>query len=115
PFGAGARACIGAQLATLEASLFLAVLVRDFEVHLLHTQPSRVIRRPLVACPAGGLPVRLRRLHCPVGGPPRRSFRCVVSILRGQPCRFLPSATFSAPSLGRFGSSTRAWPCPRCR
>ena len=63
PFGAGARACIGAQLATLEASLFLAVLVRDFEVHLLHTQPSRVIRRPLVACPADGVPVRLRRLH----------------------------------------------------
>lgn len=63
PFGAGARACIGAQLATLEAGLFLAVLVRDFEVQLLRRRPSRVIRRPLVACPADGVPFRLRRIR----------------------------------------------------
>ena len=34
PFGAGPRVCVGAQFALAEATLVLAMLIRDFEVTL---------------------------------------------------------------------------------
>ncbi len=40
PFGAGPRACIGAQFALTEVVLVLARLVREFEVKLLHRRPA---------------------------------------------------------------------------
>jgi unspecific monooxygenase len=34
PFGAGPRVCVGAQFALAEATLVLAMLIREFEVAL---------------------------------------------------------------------------------
>jgi cytochrome P450 len=39
PFGAGPRVCVGAQFALTEATLVLAMLLRDFEVLLADTEP----------------------------------------------------------------------------
>jgi cytochrome P450 len=39
PFGAGPRVCVGAQFATTEAMLVLAMLIRRFEVSLADTRP----------------------------------------------------------------------------
>ena len=39
PFGAGPRACIGAQFALTEAVLVLARLVREFEIELADPRP----------------------------------------------------------------------------
>jgi cytochrome P450 len=42
PFGAGPRICVGAQFALTEATLALAMLVRDFEVSLEEAPPMPV-------------------------------------------------------------------------
>jgi cytochrome P450 len=39
PFGAGPRVCIGAQFALAEATLVLAILVKNFELALADTRP----------------------------------------------------------------------------
>ena len=39
PFGAGPRVCVGAQFALTEATLVLAMLLRDFRVVLDDTRP----------------------------------------------------------------------------
>ncbi len=60
PFGAGPRICIGAQFALQEASLVLAAIVRNFELHL----PPAFEVEPLLRItlrPKGGLPMILRR------------------------------------------------------
>jgi cytochrome P450 len=55
PFGAGPRACVGAQFAMAEATLVLAMLIRHFELALaddrpvvpvavVTTQPDHVVR-----------------------------------------------------------------------
>jgi unspecific monooxygenase len=43
PFGAGPRVCVGAQFALTEATLVLAMLVRDFHVSLADTEPVRPV------------------------------------------------------------------------
>ena len=64
PFGAGPRVCIGAQLATAEAVLILARLMRDNDLALdggepvlpvgsFATRPSRAPAFRLLACRAG--------------------------------------------------------------
>jgi cytochrome P450 len=42
PFGAGPRVCVGAQFALTEATLALAMLVREFEVSLDEAPPMPV-------------------------------------------------------------------------
>ncbi len=39
PFGTGPRVCVGAQFALTEAALVLAILMKRFEVSLVHGQP----------------------------------------------------------------------------
>jgi cytochrome P450 len=43
PFGAGPRVCVGAQFAMTEATLVLAMLVRDFQVSLAESEPVRPV------------------------------------------------------------------------
>ena len=60
PFGAGARACIGAQLATLESVLVLAQLGRRYRFTLDAATP--ITLAPLVTLrPMPGVPVRVTR------------------------------------------------------
>ncbi|MGE0259882.1 MAG: cytochrome P450, partial [Alphaproteobacteria bacterium] len=60
PFGAGPRACIGAQFALTEAVLALARLVREFEVELADKAP--VVPVALITLqPDRRPPFRLRR------------------------------------------------------
>jgi cytochrome P450 len=60
PFGAGPRACIGAQFALTEAVLVLARLVREFEIEL--ADPDPVLPLALITLqPDHRPPFRLRR------------------------------------------------------
>ena len=60
PFGAGPRACIGAQCALTEAVLVLARLVREFEIELADPRP--VLPLALITLqPDHRPPFRLRR------------------------------------------------------
>ncbi|HEX4173056.1 MAG TPA: cytochrome P450, partial [Acetobacteraceae bacterium] len=43
PFGAGPRVCVGAQFAMTEATLVLAMLVRNFEILLADPEPVRPV------------------------------------------------------------------------
>jgi cytochrome P450 len=61
PFGAGARACIGASFAMMEAQIILASLLARFSFRL----PSGFTPRPqlwLTLRPAGGMPLVVERL-----------------------------------------------------
>jgi cytochrome P450 len=60
PFGHGQRACVGARLANLEATIVLAMLAQRFELDPL---PGREVKAELLAAlqPRGGLPMILRR------------------------------------------------------
>jgi len=70
PFGGGPRVCIGNHFAIMEATLILAIIVRDWQVSLLPGQrlelkPSVTLRQ------AGpGLRVRLRRREIAVAAQP---------------------------------------------
>jgi len=61
PFGAGPRACIGQYFSMLEATILLAVLVRD---HELESLTDRVPLAPRITLhPAASVPSRVRSLH----------------------------------------------------
>lgn len=60
PFGQGPHTCIGAGFATLEASLIIASLVRDFEFDVVGDQSVRPVAR-LTTRPAQEISVRVRR------------------------------------------------------
>jgi len=60
PFGQGPHTCIGAGFATLEASLIIANLVRDFEFDVVGEQTVRPVAR-LTTRPAQEISVRVRR------------------------------------------------------
>jgi cytochrome P450 len=60
PFGAGPRACIGAQFSLMEARLVLATVAQRFAFEIDPGQ--RVTPKPGVTlAPAGGLPMTVRR------------------------------------------------------
>jgi cytochrome P450 len=60
PFGAGPRVCVGAQFAMTEATLVLAMVVREFQISLVDQEPVRPVaivttqpnHRPLFVCRA---------------------------------------------------------------
>jgi cytochrome P450 len=61
PFGAGARVCIGNAFAMMEGQMILATLAQRVEFSL--ARPGDIAPEPLVTLrPAGGVPVRVRRL-----------------------------------------------------
>lgn len=57
PFGGGHRRCIGAPLASYEAKLVLAEIIRDESLRLRTARPLRAVIRPLALGPEGGVPV----------------------------------------------------------
>ena len=60
PFGGGHRICIGSHFAQLEASLVLATLVQQLELHVLPDFKLKL--RPVITLRSqNGLPVRVRR------------------------------------------------------
>ena len=60
PFGAGARLCIGRDMATLEGSMILARLVQNWNIEAIHN--SQVpIDASVTLRPVGGMPVRISR------------------------------------------------------
>ena len=65
PFGGGARRCIGAALATLEAKLVLAEVVAA-PLRLAADRPLRPVLRALALGPAGGVPVVLDPTSSPL-------------------------------------------------
>ncbi|MCR9270043.1 MAG: cytochrome P450 [Hyphomonadaceae bacterium] len=60
PFGQGPHTCIGAGFATLEASLIIASLIRDFEFEVVGEQAVRPVAR-LTTRPAQEISVRVKR------------------------------------------------------
>ncbi|HEV7347869.1 cytochrome P450 [Telluribacter sp.] len=63
PFGGGPRMCIGNNFALLEMQVVLALLVRDFDVQLLHSG-QRVEQDPLVTLRTrGNLRLRIRSVR----------------------------------------------------
>jgi cytochrome P450 len=61
PFGAGARICIGNNFAMMEGQLILATLAQRVDLSL--AVPGEIAPEPLVTLrPAGGVPMRVRRL-----------------------------------------------------
>ncbi|MCD7034764.1 cytochrome P450 [Metabacillus sp. GX 13764] len=57
PFGAGSRGCIGSQFAMMEMVLIMAVIGREFEIHLQHAN-QEAVPEPLVSLRIkGGLKV----------------------------------------------------------
>lgn len=60
PFGAGARICVAAQFALMEATIVLATLTKAARVEFAGTLPPRAVQR-ITLRPAGGMPMRLRR------------------------------------------------------
>jgi cytochrome P450 len=62
PFGGGPRLCIGNNFALLEMQVVLALLLRDFDLELLHPG-QQVVPEPMVTLrPRGGLKLRIRRV-----------------------------------------------------
>jgi cytochrome P450 len=51
PFGAGARTCIGRQLALIEAAEALAVLVRSFDFELEGPAPQEMMNFVMIPTP----------------------------------------------------------------
>ena len=60
PFGAGARVCVAAQFALMEAVIVLACLVKTARVEYRGDAPPRAVQR-ITLRPAGGMPMRLRK------------------------------------------------------
>ena len=60
PFGAGARVCVAAQFALMEAVIVLARLVKAARVEFAGDAPPRAIQR-ITLRPEGGMPMRLRK------------------------------------------------------
>ena len=64
PFGGGAHACIGAQLATAELTVALTAVLRDFDVRPTEGRPVPPVASGLVLRPSAPMPHRLvPRLH----------------------------------------------------
>ena len=60
PFGAGARLCIGRDMAILEGSMILAQLAQHWNIEAIHN--SQVpIDASVTLRPVGGMPVRISR------------------------------------------------------
>jgi cytochrome P450 len=60
PFGAGSRVCIGMGFALQEATIFLAMILRDFRLELTPGHEVTPIQR-ITLRPKGGMPMLLRR------------------------------------------------------
>ncbi|OKO75766.1 cytochrome P450 [Bradyrhizobium sp. NAS96.2] len=60
PFGVGPRTCVGASFALQEATIVLAVLMRDFEMRLLPHADVQPLQR-ITLRPAHGLPMVISR------------------------------------------------------
>jgi cytochrome P450 len=61
PFGAGARLCIGKEMARLEGSMILAHLAKNWQITAIHNEPVP-IDASVTLRPVGGMPVRISRL-----------------------------------------------------
>ena len=62
PFGAGQRMCIGAAFATAEAQVILSTLCQSVAFELLPDRGPPVFEPRVTLRPAGGMPMRVRRL-----------------------------------------------------
>ncbi|CAB4329676.1 unannotated protein [freshwater metagenome] len=61
PFGAGARLCIGKEMARLEGSMILAHIAKNWQITAVHNEPVP-IDASVTLRPVGGMPVRISRL-----------------------------------------------------
>jgi cytochrome P450 len=61
PFGGGIRRCIGAQFATYEMKIVLAVMLASCNFELAQKTPARTFRRAITFWPEGGTKVRITR------------------------------------------------------
>jgi cytochrome P450 len=61
PFGAGARLCIGKEMARLEGAKILAHISSAWNIEAIHTSPVP-IDASVTLRPASGMPVRISRL-----------------------------------------------------
>jgi len=61
PFGAGARLCIGKEMARLEGSMILAHIAKNWQITAVHSEPVP-IDASVTLRPVGGMPVRISRL-----------------------------------------------------
>ena len=60
PFGAGARICVAAQFAMMEAVIVLAALVKSARLEFAGDAPPRAVQR-ITLRPEKGMPMRLRK------------------------------------------------------
>jgi cytochrome P450 len=60
PFGAGPRVCIGASFAMIEATVFLAVLLRNFRFKVVSGHRPHPIARVTLR-PRGGMPLYIEK------------------------------------------------------